>query len=456
MIDSTARRRIWGTLVGNVFIRLMRIAEQLLLVPLFLAIWGAERYGEWIALNSIALFVTLTNFGIAHAGLSDIILRYSSGKVRDAARSFVTSIALLTCVIVPAYALLYGALRIFDLQTVIALHSLGFSDARSIILIVTLSTLLSFYAEPLNGVISAAIGQATPSLLFAVSKAVELLGTAAVLLLSGNPVLVAMVILGATFLNLAMNVIVACVYAPWVSFSIRDFDVGALQRTWRASLGFFALLTCIAIFDGQVPRLIIYHYFGGAVVAVFSILVIYTRAARLLALTVSQAAQVEIGRAFAHQLTDQVQSLTETILGSAVGIAGLILLSEIVLAPIVIPIWTHGHMTVAWDILLALALVAFIGAYFDAAMVAVSAINRVGLVALGYGISLAVGLLAGVAALPYLGPVAIALGLLLPEFGGSWAALRTLNQVLPSAAIRPIPRSFWPKSLLRDVEKSTQ
>jgi O-antigen/teichoic acid export membrane protein len=449
MIDSTARRRIWGTLVGNVFGRLMRVAEQLLLVPLFLAVWGPEKYGEWIALNAISMFVSLGNFGIAHAGMSDIVLRYAGGDRRAAARSFVTSVVLLTLVIGAVYALLNVALQIFDLHDVISLHVLGYPEARLVILIVMLSMLLNFYGEPFNGVISAAIGAAVPSLLIAVAKAIELLGMAAALMISGKPVVVAAMSLVATLIFLAMNIVVAWRNAPWISFSIRDFDMAALQRTWKASLGFFALLTCISVFAGQLPRLIVFHYFGGAVLAVFSVFVIYTRAARMLAITMSQAAQVEIGRAFAHGLMDEVQKLIETILGSALGIAGLILIAEIAAAPVVIPIWTHGHVPVAWSILLPLALAALAGAYFDATTAAVSALNRVGLVAAGYGVCLAIGLLGGIAALPYLGPPAIALGLVLPELGGSWAALRTLREAIPSVTIRAIPRSLWPRSLVR-------
>jgi O-antigen/teichoic acid export membrane protein len=449
MIDTTARRRIWGTLAGNTFVRLMRIAEQLLLVPVFLAVWGVERYGEWIALNAIATFVTLGNFGIAHAGLSDIVLRYAGGNKRQAARSFVTSMVLLTFVITCAYLLVIAALSVFDLGSVVSLQTLSVAEARSVILLVTLSTLLFFYGEPLNGVISASIGSAVPSLLFSISKAVELIGTAAALLYSASPVTVAVVVLGCTILNLAMNFAVALKYAPWISLSIRDFDIEALRRTWKASLSFFALLIFTTVFAGQVPRLIVFHFFGGAVVASFSILVIYTRAARLLALTMSQATQVEIGRAFAHGRLDQVKGLVETILGSAIGIAGVILIAEFLLAPIVIPAWTHGHVAVSWDVLIALGIVAFVGAYFDAAMVAVAAFNRVGLVALIYGAGLAVGLPASLAGLPYLGPAAIAIGLILPELGGSCAALKTLREALPSFPISPIPRSLWPKSLMR-------
>lgn len=401
MISTTARRRIWGTVAGNVFLRLVRVAEQLLLVPVFLAVWGAERYGEWIALNSLGLFVALANFGIGQAGASDIVLGYSRGDQRQAARSFVTSMILITLVIACGYGLLVAALNTFDLGSVLTVQSLGLSEARAVLLIITLSTLLGFYMEPFNGVISATMGQALPSVLLAVSKAVELIGAAcALIVFSAGPVTVAAVMLGATLLNLAMNVVVAFFYAPWISFSFRDFDLGALRRTWKASLGFFALLVCVVVFASQLPRLIIFHYFGASVLAGFSVLVIYTRAARLLAQTMSQGAQVEIGRAFAHGLLSQVKHIIEAILGGAVGTAGLILAAEIVLAPVVIPIWTHGQVQFSWDVLVVLALVAFVGAYFDAAMVGVAAINRVGSTALAYGAGLAVGLLGGTALLP--------------------------------------------------------
>jgi O-antigen/teichoic acid export membrane protein len=456
MISTTARRRIWGTVAGNIFLRLVRVAEQLLLVPVFLAVWGAEQYGEWIALNSLGLFVALANFGIGQAGASDIVLGYSRGDQRQAARSFVTSMVLITLVIACGYGLLVAALNTFDLGSVLTVQSLGLSEARSVILIVTLSTLLGFYVEPLNGVISATMGQAVPSVLLAISKAVELIGAAcALIVFSARPVTVAAVMLGATLLNLTTNMIVALLYAPWISLSLRDFDLGALQRTWKASLGFFALLVCVVVFASQLPRLIIFHYFGASVLAAFSVLVIYTRAARLLAQTVSQGAQVEIGRAFAHGQLGQVKNIIEAILGGAVGTAGLILAVEIVLAPIVIPIWTHGQVRFSWDVLAVLAAVAFAGAYFDAAMVGVAAINRVGSTALAYGAGLTVGLLGGTALLMILGPVGICIGLLLPEFSGAWAAIRELNNTVPSLGLRALPQSLWPSVLINSAPEES-
>jgi O-antigen/teichoic acid export membrane protein len=456
MISTTARRRIWGTVAGNIFLRLVRIAEQLLLVPVFLAVWGAERYGEWLLLNSLGLFVALANFGIGQAGLSDIVLAYSRGDRRQAARSFVTSTVLITLVVVCAYGLLVAVLNTFDLSSVLAVQSLGSAEARSVILIIALSILLGFYLEPLNGVISATMGQVLPSVLLAISKAVELIGAAlALIVFSARPVTIATVVLGATLLNLAMNIVVAVLHAPWVSLSLRNFDFSALRRTWKASLGFFALLVCVVVFATQLPRLIIFHFFGASVLAGFSVLVIYTRAARLLAQTMSQAAQVEIGRAFAHGMLGQVKNIIEAILGGAVGTAGLILVVEIVLAPVVIPIWTHGQVQFSWGVLAALAAVAFVGAYFDAAMVGVAAINRVGSTALAYAAGLVIGLLGGTILLPILGPAAICLGLMLPELGGAWAAIRTLNNTVPHLGLRALPQSLWPSVLISSASEES-
>jgi hypothetical protein len=95
-----------------------------------------------------------------------------------------------------------------------------------------------------------------------------------------------------------------------------------------------------------------------------------------------------------------------------------------------------------WDVLTPLALVALVGTYFDALMAAVAATNRVTMVALGYGLSLCAGLLAGTLAIPWFGAMAVSSCLLLPELGGSLAAIRTLQRVIPGARIRTIPLIF--------------
>jgi O-antigen/teichoic acid export membrane protein len=239
-----------------------------------------------------------------------------------------------------------------------------------------------------------------------------------------------------------MNLVVALKCAPWMSFRLRDFDTAVLERTWKASLGYFVLFVCVTVVYVQVPRLMVFHFLGAAALATFAIVSTYTRAARMFAMMISQPAQVEIGRALACGHIEDLRRLIETILGSSLGLALILLPVELAMAPVIIPLWTRGQVPADWDVLIPLALVALVGTYFDALMAAVAATNRVTMVALGYGLSLCAGLLAGTLAIPWFGAMAVSSCLLLPELGGSLAAIRTLQRVIPGARIRTIPLIF--------------
>src|SRR5262249_36005756 len=96
MNNPSVRQRVGGAFLANGFARAMRIADQLLMVPLLLSAWGADQYGEWIALCSVASFATLASLGLGSAGCSNIVLRHASGDQRGAGRSFITFAILIT------------------------------------------------------------------------------------------------------------------------------------------------------------------------------------------------------------------------------------------------------------------------------------------------------------------------------------------------------------------------
>ena len=97
---STVRQRIRFAFIANGIGRVMRVAEQLALVPLLLLGWGVERYGEWIALYSIAVFAALAHPGIGVAAYSDIVIQFAGGNRRAAVRSFTTAIVLMVVTVV--------------------------------------------------------------------------------------------------------------------------------------------------------------------------------------------------------------------------------------------------------------------------------------------------------------------------------------------------------------------
>jgi O-antigen/teichoic acid export membrane protein len=448
MTGLSARRRIRGAFVANALVRFIRIAEQLLLVPLLLSAWGAEQFGEWTALTSVASFAFLANVGLGQAGSSDIILRVAAGDEAGAARSFVTSVVLLAAMVLAGCVILAGALAWLDPRAAMSLTSFTAEDGRAVILILALSMFVSFFVDPLGGVLSAAVGAGTPNFLSAIAKGSEIIAIAIAIQFSASPLVVAGITLSSTLLNLVLNVVTGVRVAPWLSFRLSNFDIDAFQRTWKASLAYFSMIVFMTFVYMQVPRLVIFHFFGATALAGFAVLVAYTRAGRMLAMLISQSAQVEIGRAFGAGRTEQFRTMVATLLGTTFVLALLLLLAELLAAPLIVPIWTRGQVSVAWDLLTALALVALVGSLFDALFLSVAAVNRVVRVAVGYGAGLAIGFAAGLALLPWLGPVALAIALIVPEIGGAWAAMRTLSLACPptGTGFQPIwLRLPWPR-----------
>jgi O-antigen/teichoic acid export membrane protein len=431
VLDNPMLRRILGAAAANGFARVMRIGEQLLLIPLLLAAWGIDRFGEWIVLTSIALFATLANLGVGQAARSDIVMRHAGGDDRGASRAHFTSLVLLTVLVGMGFAALFAATHVVDIGRLVTLKAMSAEEARFVIAVVGLSALVTFYAEPLSGAINAALGAATPNFLIGVSKACEVAAIAVALGFSAGPRAVAVVMLAAAVFNVLLHVAVAARSAPWLSWRLDDFDFGVLHGTWRASLGFFLVFVGINVVNIQVPRLIVFHYFGAAMLVIFTVLATYTKTARNLVSMVSQAAQVEVGRAYARANLERTGRLVYGVLGTSVVLALVLLAAELLFAPIIIPLWTHGEVVVAWSLLGALAVVALVGAYFDAAILLAGALNRILLAGVGYWVGLAAGTALALVLLPSIGIVAVAgFALLLPDLFGSIAATRALRTLL--------------------------
>lgn len=89
-------KRIATAMLSGAAARALSSLVALVSLPLAVRYLGAERYGVWATVTSIAVWLNLLDLGIAN-GLTNLIARaYASDRRADAARAF-TSALLLTC-----------------------------------------------------------------------------------------------------------------------------------------------------------------------------------------------------------------------------------------------------------------------------------------------------------------------------------------------------------------------
>lgn len=84
-MSSKLAKGIIGNGLAQITLKVIRVLEQLLLIPFFLTAWGAAYYGEWITLSIIPTVLTFTNFGFGSAVSNSFVLAYTGGNKQKAA-----------------------------------------------------------------------------------------------------------------------------------------------------------------------------------------------------------------------------------------------------------------------------------------------------------------------------------------------------------------------------------
>ena len=83
-MNSKLAKGIIGNGLAQITLKVIRVMEQLLLIPFFLTAWGAAYYGEWVTLSIIPTVLTFTNFGFGSAVSNSFVLAYTGGDKQKA------------------------------------------------------------------------------------------------------------------------------------------------------------------------------------------------------------------------------------------------------------------------------------------------------------------------------------------------------------------------------------
>jgi O-antigen/teichoic acid export membrane protein len=87
--------RLLSNSVAAAIGKFLLFIQHIALVPIFLAQWGADYYGEWLVISAIPSLLSMSDIGITTASVNKFILRYSDGEVRLATRAIVSAFIFL-------------------------------------------------------------------------------------------------------------------------------------------------------------------------------------------------------------------------------------------------------------------------------------------------------------------------------------------------------------------------
>ena len=143
--------RIVKGIGANLIGQIVNFANRILLVPLFLHTWGVEKYGEWLALTSVAAYLSLTDFGAQLYIVNRLTQLYAQQNWDEYRKVLHTGLALF--MVVPAvFMVLFDLVAPWISSSTLGIRETPHADVVWILFILSLQFAMSFPQGLLLGV----------------------------------------------------------------------------------------------------------------------------------------------------------------------------------------------------------------------------------------------------------------------------------------------------------------
>jgi O-antigen/teichoic acid export membrane protein len=353
-------RRLALGWAGKMLALAIAVAEQILLVPVFLFFWGPAIYGDWLVMLSTAGLLVLLDAGLQTYYANAFHLALSRGEADRFRRLLHQAAAAYTAIVAVALpaALLAGALVRWP--AALNLGSTGAGSASFVLALLAAFFLTRLPFGAANAVYRAH-GDYVVGVMVANAVQLGLIGTIALTLWAGG---------GMVALALAYLAVVAASWGLLVSHQRRRYPQlrfgiarpdGAALRALGSVAPFYALAPAATMVTTQGTVILIAALAaGGRTVVAYATLRTLTGIARIVTDQVTQVTGVEIARQFAQRDRRALTALYDFTCRLAGGLCGALSGAVAFFGPPFLAVWTLDKVpfepAIFWPLLAAAAL----------------------------------------------------------------------------------------------------
>lgn len=144
-MKGTVAKGIIGNGLAQITQRVIRLLDQLLLVPFFLLTWGEVYYGEWLTLSIIPSILGFVDLGVGSAAGNSFVLAYAAGNSQQAANIRKNGIFVISCTIVLGFFLTVLILLICNYLNLFEKIHIQTNEAIIAVLLMMSAKLFYFY-----------------------------------------------------------------------------------------------------------------------------------------------------------------------------------------------------------------------------------------------------------------------------------------------------------------------
>jgi len=180
------KNNILNNSIANILQKVVKVLEQLFLVPFFITSWGAAYYGEWLTLTIIPSILAFSDLGFGSAAANSFVLKYAAGDKQGAANIsktgfVVVSLAVFLGIVLSGVVLFLGVHFGWFAKSLISVD-----DAVKSISFLMAARLISFYNQLFNANFRASRRVALSINLITIGSLLNIVAGLMVLLLKGS------------------------------------------------------------------------------------------------------------------------------------------------------------------------------------------------------------------------------------------------------------------------------
>lgn len=329
------KAQVAAGVAAHVYGQFVQILIQLATLPIFLARWNAEQYGQWIVLSAIPTYLSIADFGIVTAAGNLMSMHRARGETDEVNRVFRASILIVVC-LVPTLAML----------TIAPVMLIGFGmdeDHRMALSALILATLFNVACGLFDSAYRPFGKYPKVTVLLSSARLVEWGGAIAGLYIGGTLTSTALGMLAGRATAYFIMLVMAFYEVPEVHWGLRGVDLGMAKSLLRSGVAFLSFpVGNMITLQGMV--VLVGIQLGGSAVAVFNSIRTLARILSQLAILTAKAMSPEVSRLYGAGKTQEADVLIKQLLWMILPLTILGAIALEVFGPFILQHWSHGKI----------------------------------------------------------------------------------------------------------------
>lgn len=185
---TALKTRLFKGTGAQAFGQAVQIFIRLAEVPLLLAFWGTQLYGEWLMLSAIPAYLAIGDGGFANAACRDMTMKSGAGDRQGVLAVFQSTWLLLLAVSLVAFLLAWGFAELAPLGRWLGFSAMTAAETQTVLLLLAAHVLVGFQGGLLNGGFWVSGRYPTGMVFSAITQLLEFSGLGLAVILGGGPV----------------------------------------------------------------------------------------------------------------------------------------------------------------------------------------------------------------------------------------------------------------------------